>query len=159
MVIVRAICCAICKLCNLPTHVFKIVIDYFPKNSNQSAFVVDTDCVFCEVGHHFCLQRGRTMVRFLSGSCHIFGKVAFFPSAFVSPASIIAPVLHTDLPLNTTLFRWTSRRSLGNLKRGSSYIVEHLKENTLMVCLPVFKGLNYSVTCCICFFFSLRNVE
>ena len=55
-------------------------------------------------------------------------KVAFFPSAFVSPVSIIPPMHLTDLPLNTTLFRWTSGRSLGTLKHGSSYVVEHLKE-------------------------------
>jgi len=63
---------------------FKVVIDYFPKNSNQSAFVVDTDCVFCEVGYHFSLQRCRAMVRSLSGPCHIFGEQSgFFSERFV----------------------------------------------------------------------------
>ena len=56
-------------------------------------------------------------------------KVAFFsPSAFVSPVSVITPVLQTDLSLTTTLFRWTSGRSLGTLKHDSSYIVDHMKE-------------------------------
>jgi hypothetical protein len=95
------------------------------------------------------------MVRSLSSPYDICGgQSGFFPSAFVSPVSIIPPVLYTDLPVNTTPLRWTSGRSLRTLKHSSSYIWEHLKERTFVSCLPVFKGLNYFRTC----FFGLRHL-
>jgi hypothetical protein len=47
-------------------------------------------------------------------------------------------VLRTDLPL----FRWSRGRSIGTLKHGSSYIMEHLKEkyfNVVSSCLQRVK--------------------
>ena len=100
------------------------------------------------------------MVRSLSGPCHIFGgQRGFFPSAFVSPVSIIPPMAHTDLPLNTTLFRWTSGRSFGTLKHGSSYIVEHMKEKYCRVVYFCLQRVKLFWDMYLLFWFKRRGVK
>ena len=86
-------------------------------------------------------------------------KGAFFPSAFVSPVSIIPPMAHTDLPLNTTLFRWTSGRSFGTLKHGSSYIVEHMKEKYCRVVYFCLQRVKLFWDMYLLFWFKRRGVK